>query len=240
MSEDQNQDIVDQETPSATEAVETAPEAQEENDRETLSLNKSDNSAEKPVDYDKAFAGVKKEAREKGYKQGYDEAVKKIESAMTPETSNFSQSVEQQPFIDPNKPLTAAEFESMQYRKDADLVTSKGNSKYSDFEDKMKNLVPRLTYNPQLRALVKKAVETGNEDLIYNISSDATLRGNLLDMNPSEWGSAFFKKPPEDEVKKNPAPPLDVLKVTPATGTKDSRQRRIESLRRNNSLRFSS
>ena len=134
-----------------------------------------------------------------------------------------------------NSANTRAEILQEQWQQKAFQIDSSGQAKYQDFNQKLEEARERTTTDSDYLTLVQEAYNTGNPDLVYTVFNDPKAVEAILDSNPRNWTKKLYalnSKASPSPVTKNPAPPLDEIKSTPATGTNNltSLQRAAASL----------
>ena len=182
-------------------AVETAP----------TEASQVQPEAKASPDFGKVIAGVKKEFRQKGYNEGLEAAKAAqapVETAVEiPQATNS---------IDKNELMNEL------WIYNANRTDSQGQRSYKDYTDKIAEAVERAAYDPTFKLLMQKAYETGDADIVYKMTTDAKVRQEMLDTNPSKWQSKFYNLNDESSSNsKRPEPPIESLRGTPATGTKN-------------------
>ena len=152
---------------------------------------------------------VKKDARKKGYDEGYQRAqselremLAKPEAAQETPANSISQSTPNPPAngqasnVSPE--MAAAMANEAQMTNRFGQIAQMGMIKYPDYQEKMADYVQQAQErekagDPELSVLMTMAAKFGNEDLVHKVASDEDFRNKILQSNPKLWANKLLQ-----------------------------------------------
>jgi len=153
---------------------------------------------------------VKKDARKKGYDEGYQKAQEELRSMLSqpealvppsPQPPMTSQMSGETPMgngpqaVSPDMVSAAAQQAQMNNR--FGQIAQLGSVKYPDYHEKMSDYVKlaqerEQAGDPDLSVLMTMAANFGNEDLVHKVATDEDFRNQILETNPKVWASKLL------------------------------------------------
>lgn len=177
-------------------------------------------------DHGGAFAAVKKDARTKGYRVGYQEGYERArQEAMSSSNTDYQQTSDA-----PNHATQQNQYTQdpsfVAFQQNQQRIGQSGLNKYKDkWISSIQDLDQEVRFNPDLGKAVLMAHDLPNsEDIIYKLATDEKFRNDLLDKNERNWSKELLKAgipsdPPKPQkvvkVANDPVPPL---KSSPTNG----------------------
>ncbi len=196
-----------------------------------LQVEATDSPATQQVDTErmgKAFAGVKKEYRQKGYNEGYAtarEELKREEQVAAASHNSSTVNIDIEKVSDQLAQKAAEKLKQNQletqhknFLNNIESVNNKALKKYDDFQSILDNAETQARTNKTFADLGAAVYETKDVELLHKVFSDASVREKLLDMPRDKWQDKFSEILKSAKLPKMPESPIDRIRSTPATG----------------------
>lgn len=172
--------------------------------------------------YGKVIAGVKKEFRAKGYNEGYEAAKSESERTVEKQPDEPKKDeVTEKPDINMDK-LTDIALDKLRRQQSIEQiknVNAQAFDKYDNFQEILDEADIKARDNPTFAALGHVLYQLDNPEILHTVLTDASIRVELLDMNPNKWKGKLreISKMQSPEPKVAPDP-IEEVKGSPGIG----------------------
>lgn len=211
-------DKTEQETAAATEQPDATSPSVESTESEEKKQSPEINAA---------FAGVKKEARQKGFDDGLRQGVEDGYARARAELNQSpppQQTVAQAPAVQQNTQDQAANIALDNRGRQIEL---EGCRNFDDFSSKIHSLRDQANREQRkgddsLLKLMAVAISVGDHKTIYELASNEEARENILDLSPRRWEDKLKRLGGSLEKStsgKKAEPPLKDIVVNPVTSS---------------------
>lgn len=186
-----------EETRGSADAV--SEKSQGDSSSETAPSASSDNMA--------WVGALKKDARKKGYDEGYQRGQEELRQMLEaqqnavpqqPQRPEVPQENSQQNSTNVTPEMVANMTQQAQLSNKFGQIAQLGTIKYPDYQEKVQAYVEKAQEKAQqgdqdLAALMTLAASVGNEDLVHRVATDENFVNEILESNPKLWSSKLLK-----------------------------------------------
>ncbi len=134
------------------------------------------------------IAGVKKEYRAKGYKEGQDAGFSAGYDYAQQQAPKAPVATAPQINTDEIATQVAQKVQQQHYADNVQRMTADGIRNYGDYEAKVGKLVEQSQNNPTLANLITYTLGNSNYHALYNLATDSEIRKELL-VDPNKWAT---------------------------------------------------